>query len=187
MLMQIVQLLCHCTQYPKCVIKRQLLLFQRNAVLTVHSNIPGAVSGKNALDIADTVAAFRKLPELHLLLIPPDKALHLPLKSFFVCRKQTAVLLPNQMQIFRAKLFQPEIKFVLFSVPANRRIDQTAGSCSDQFLNLHCDLMLGSNGGKGQMCTDWQWHSHGKFLFSKVMILIYDGICKRYSCNSCNV
>ena len=94
MLMQIVQLLCHCTQYPKCVIKRQLLLFQRNAVLTVHSNIPGAVSGKNALDIADTVAALR---ELHLLLIPPDKALHLPLKSFFVCRKQTAVLLPNQV------------------------------------------------------------------------------------------
>lgn len=97
MLMQIVQLLCHCTQYPKCVIKRQFLLFQRNAILTVHSNIPGAVSGKNALDIADTVAAFRKLPELHLLLIPPDKALHLPLKSFFVCRKQTAVLLPNQV------------------------------------------------------------------------------------------
>ena len=97
MLMQIVQLLCHCTQYPKCVIKRQLLLFQRNAVLTVHSNIPGAVSGKNALDIADTVAAFRKLPELHLLLIPPDKALHLPLKRRIVCRKQTAVLLPNQV------------------------------------------------------------------------------------------
>lgn len=76
---------------------------------------------------------------------------------------------------------------VLFSVPANRRIDQTAGSCSDQFLNLHCDLLLGSNGGKGQVCADWQWRSHGKFLFSKVVILIYDGICKRYSCNSCNV
>ena len=187
MLMQIVQLLCHCTQYPKCIIKRQFLLFQRNAVLTVHSDIPGAVSGKNALDVADAVAAFRKLPELHLLLIPLDKALHLPLKRRIVCRKQTAVLLPNQMQIFRTELFQPEVEFVLFSVPANRRIDQTAGSCSDQFLNLHCDLMLGSNSGKGQMCTDWQWRSHGKFLFSKVVILIYDGICKRYSCNSCNV
>ena len=43
MLMQIVQLLCHCTQYPKCVIKRQFLLFQRKMV--VGGLTQGAVKG----------------------------------------------------------------------------------------------------------------------------------------------